>query len=63
LFDRLSDRQRTPPHVEEWQAGKRAALLVEKIRIRLQHGAAIKTARLYFDENSELVRNRKAGSE
>ena len=48
----------------EWEANRRAHLLSERIRGRIEHGAAVQRGRLYFDKASGLVRSRrKAGGE
>lgn len=49
----------------EWRASKRAALLSEKVKSALQHGATVEPGELYFDTDLEMVRSthKKAGGE
>lgn len=49
----------------EWEANRRAHLLSERIRARIEHGARVQDGKLYFDKASGLVRTRKqkAGGE
>ena len=55
----LADMQRM-----EWSVGKRAALMSETVKTRIQHGATVEPGTLYFDIELEMVRTarKKEGS-
>ena len=47
----------------QWSIDKRAALMSEAVKTRIQHGAKVEPGVLYFDSQLEMVRTvRKEGS-
>lgn len=42
----------------KWHAGKRAALMSERLRMRIQEGASVEIGTFYFDESMEQAAKR-----